>query len=140
MNLNLPKLTQFLYEQLHNSCFRLHDDGAQVNKAKKIAAGIWRMNSSKEPNESIEKFKSEWLSFRENSKSDRKTRIFRVYNIAPGELLGEIKWSGKICAYCFYPAAGCFFSVSDIADVQEFIGLLMQERETKKFVGERELK
>lgn len=131
--LNYPNLVQHLYPQLHNSMLRLHDDGKQLNIVKKIATSIMRLDKSDRPvNVSIETFQSKWLSFNEKSISGRKTRIFRVYNTAPGELLGQIKWMGQLCCYCFFPGPGCYFSTTDLCDIQEFIALLMDEWKNAK--------
>lgn len=140
--ITLPKLTQFLFPHLHNSTWRLHDEGTQIAKTKKLAAAIIKeFGGGKEVNVSVSSFKSKWLAFHEKSKTDRKTRVFRIYNIAPGELLGEIKWSGNFRCYSFFPVAGFCFSLTDLADIQEFIGLLMAEREglqeKKKFESEK---
>lgn len=142
--LTLTKLTKTLFSQLHNSTWRLHDEATQLQKTKKLAALILAEDKAgRELNISVSTFKSRWLSFHENSKTDRKTRTFRVYNIAPGELLGEIKWSGQFRAYGFFPAAGCTFSGIDLADLQEFIDLLMGEREmvqsSRKFAEEKDV-
>lgn len=140
--ITLPKLSALLFEHLHNSTWRLQDKEAQLQKAKDLAHRVLHLDrGDRNINESIDGFKSRWMTFSEAPKLERKTRLFRIYNHAPGELLGEIRWAGGIRAYSFFPAGGCVFSLHALADIQEFISLLMSERSEKaKFEKDKVLK
>lgn len=127
--LNHRDLTILLYEHLRNSSYNLHDDATQEQKCKLLATKILSsFGKSGDPSRSLDNFQSKWLTFQQvPTPTERKTKLFRIYNTESGILLGEIKWFGTFRAYSFFPAADCIFETTCLGDISDFILLLMQE-------------
>jgi len=68
------------------------------------------------------------------SVSSRKTKLFLIKNKNSNDSLGVIAWYAPWRQYCFSPPthADLVFSVSCLADIQDFINTLMFERRNKK--------
>lgn len=66
----------------------------------------------------------------EESREDRKTSIYRIYNhdIPERTYLGEIKWNGAWRKYCFYPAPDTLWDTLCLQSIVDFIDLLMEAR------------
>ena len=66
------------------------------------------------------------------SLGERKTKISHVKNTS-GSGLGVIKWYGSWRKYCFYTLRmETVFDTSCLADIQDFLNQLMQERKGEK--------
>lgn len=127
-NITLPQLARLLFDELHNSCYRLVDDGMQTDKACKLARKVYKaMINDGDPNLSTETFKSNWVSFRDLPTPYRKTKVIAVYGVGMGYLLGHIKWWPEKICYGFYPVEGTVFAVNGLNDIQEYVQLLMSE-------------
>ena len=67
----------------------------------------------------------------------RKTKTFLALNKNSGESLGAIKWYAPWRKYCFFVSDHeLVFDASCLADIQDFLNKLMQEKkEAKKDAG-----
>jgi hypothetical protein len=63
----------------------------------------------------------------------RKTRVYVCRNNRHETYLGKVSWDGQWRQYCFSPGTETIFSAGCLADIQHFIGQLMDDRrgETK---------
>jgi len=64
-----------------------------------------------------------------------KAKVFAVKNKSAGDILGYVKWYGPWRKYCFFidtPGALLVFCAHCLADIQDFINTLMEERRGEK--------
>jgi len=75
-----------------------------------------------------------YLTFLEvEFKPNAKTKIFGVKNKVYGELLGYVKWYAPWRKYCFFVHdSDLVFDAGCLADIQDFINKLMEERKNGK--------
>ena len=59
-----------------------------------------------------------------------KTYKYKVWN--KNNVLGVVKWFAPFRKYCFYPHFQTVFDASCLADIQDFLNQLMQERKGEK--------
>ncbi len=72
-----------------------------------------------------------YLSFIE-TKSKPKTKVYAVKSKSFGDLLGYVKWYAPWRKYCYFISyAGLVFDAGCLADIQDFINTLMDERRKK---------
>jgi len=76
------------------------------------------------------KTRYEYIHFVDECRYDIKTRSFMCHNNNSGEWLGTVKWYGPWRQYCYFPchADRPVYSTGCLADIQHFIGQLMDER------------
>jgi hypothetical protein len=60
-----------------------------------------------------------------------KTRQFTAENTS-GSILGHVKWYAPWRKYCFFTHSPLVFDAGCLADIQDFINALMQERKEKQ--------
>jgi hypothetical protein len=74
-----------------------------------------------------------YLSFIEQEPK-AKTKVFGVFSKIKGDLLGSIKWYSPWRKYCYFtvPSSGFVFDAGCLADIQDFINKLMQQRRVVK--------
>lgn len=53
-----------------------------------------------------------------------KTSVWSCHNQRSNDCLGEVRWYGPWRQYCFFPAPGCVFNVTCLANINHFIGQL----------------
>jgi len=75
---------------------------------------------------------AKWLEFVDVSISDRKTKIFEVFNKDNGSYLGAVKWHGAFRQYSFFPASDCIFEKTCLRDISKFMEDLMEERKNAR--------
>jgi hypothetical protein len=78
-----------------------------------------------------EDLQSEYLAFREHPLSaanGRKTRVIEIISKRSNDVLGVIRWYGAWRQYAFFPSDLSIWNSGCLADVQEAIHLLMEER------------
>jgi len=74
----------------------------------------------------------EYLTFFEMD-SKTKTKVFAVVNKLSNDVLGYVKWYAPWRRYCFFiNLAGLIFDAGCLADIQDFINNLMEERRKAK--------
>ena len=61
-----------------------------------------------------------------------KTKVFAVKNKVFGDVLGHVKWYAPWRKYCFYVDSDLVFDADCLADIQDFIKTLMEERREGK--------
>jgi len=72
-----------------------------------------------------------YLSFIETD-SKPKTKVFEVRNNISKDLLGFVKWYAPWRKYCFFTRQyELVFDAGCLADIQDFIDTLMEERKKK---------
>ena len=72
-----------------------------------------------------------YLSFIELN-PNKKTKVFEVRNKISGGRLGCVKWYAPWRRYCFFvDFPGIVFDAGCLADIQDFINKLMEERKEK---------
>ena len=68
-----------------------------------------------------------YLSFIEQA-SKTKTKVFAVKSKVFGDILGHVKWYAPWRKYCFYVDSDLVFDAGCLADIQDFMDKLMEER------------
>lgn len=72
---------------------------------------------------------SQYLSFEtEPPKPPRKTTITYVVSKSSGGLLAEIRWHAPWRQYCAFFTGGTIFNWTCLAEINDYISLLMDER------------
>lgn len=60
--------------------------------------------------------------------SSGKTCRYECHNIKSGEILGIVKWYGPWRQYCFHTIFGVVFNKQCLADIQDFLEKIKDER------------
>ena len=72
---------------------------------------------------------SKYLWFnKQPKKPERKTDLFEVRSKLSGSILGYVHWYSQWRRYVFSPSSATIFDANCLADIQDFIKKLMQER------------
>ena len=58
----------------------------------------------------------------------RKTRNYMLVGKSDGGKLGTVKWYGPWRQYCFYPEPQTIWNTGCLADIQDFLNVLKEER------------
>ena len=78
----------------------------------------------------VEREESKWVRFERVSTgaTPRKTAIYFVVNKTQNALLGEVRWYASWRQYIFAPKENTLYARSCLADIERFIGSLMEQR------------
>ena len=57
-----------------------------------------------------------------------KTEIWNILSKKSEFILGQIQWYGPWRQYCFYPSSDSLFNITCMADIQNHIKKLMEDR------------
>ena len=69
-----------------------------------------------------------YIEFKDYSNPKNKTKRFVCMNKSHNDYLGEVSWHNAWRQYCYFANASTYYSAGCLADIQDFIKQLMDER------------